>query len=137
MKLVSILSLACVLAAAGCSSTSDTGTDGGTGGDTGTGGGDTGTGGGDTGTVQDTGTSGETGGSCTDCTAAHCSAENAACAADSKCLAGIACLQGCQTGDAGGDVKTCENTCITNADNSNLNAFVACAQTNCSSQCGL
>ena len=137
MKLVSILSLACVLAAAGCSSTSDTGTDGGTTGDTGSGGGDTGSGGTDTGTGGDT-TPGDTGGgTCSDCTKAHCQTENDACATDTACQAGVACIAACQVDAGGSTTSECENTCITNASNDHLNAFITCLQTNCKSQCGL
>ena len=137
MKLVSILSLACVLAAAGCSSTSDTGTDGGTGGDTGTVT-DTGSSGTDTGSSSETPTD-TGGGNCSDCTKAHCQTQNDACAADDKCKTAIACIGACQIdAGAGSTVSECENTCISNAGGDTaLTDFIACLQTNCSTQCGL
>lgn len=150
MKLThSLFTAAFLIVAAGCTATTSDSGDAATTGDTGSGGGDTGTGGGDTGTggsdtaKADTGTVSETssetgGGTCKECAAAHCSTEGAACKADAACQAGVACLVSCQTSDAGAsDKSACENTCVSNAKNDNLNAYVGCLLSNCKDPCGL
>ena len=141
MKLAhSLFTAAFIIVAAGCSATTSDSGDAASGGDTGSGGADTGSGGdtakADTGTASET--SGETGTDCPTCALAHCKPESDKCGADTTCQAGIACLQACQTSDAGAsDKSACENTCITNAKNDNLNAYVACLASNCKDPCGL
>ena len=139
MKLSHSLFIAAItFAAFGCSSSSDTGTDGGTT--------DSGTAS-DTTTPTDTGSNTDTGSAtdtkvtpdtagCQTCAASNCSTELAACLADDPCKAGVACLEGCDPSDA-----ACKNACVTTAhgetgSDTKIDDVVTCLQAHCATECG-
>jgi hypothetical protein len=136
----SLLIAIAFLAIAGCSSTSDSTTDGGTAGDTATGG-DTATSGDSAKT--DTATGGDSsadvgtdaGDPCTDCLKSNCATEGSACAAEKECTDALACVAACTSTD-------CINTCVSNSKNpdgtsgnNKLAAYLSCATSKCKSQC--
>ncbi len=65
---------------------------------------------------------------CKDCTVAFCDAESKACAADSKCVDQINCINACSTVD-------CQNKCIAAHPSTKADAFIKCLMASCKDAC--